>query len=192
MARAHMAEWEGKGGWEYSLVNDEQLEVFLTCVKSSTVAAKRGFHVPNTTVRTPCVGGDSSVPGSPSPSSDFHNRVDEQGEFGLRAFRSRSPDPFAVFVAYVVLLKPDPQPSGDSDEEVANPPGSATTASIHPATGGRPESKSPPSKKQRLSEGGSAMDATPALPYRTPSEIQDAMMNLCEALLLEFVPGQRT
>ncbi|KAG8911918.1 hypothetical protein FRC01_005406 [Tulasnella sp. 417] len=49
MARAHMAEWEGKGDWEYSLVNDEQLEVFLTCVKSSTVAAKRGFQfVPNT------------------------------------------------------------------------------------------------------------------------------------------------
>lgn len=48
MGQAYMADWEGRADWEYGLVTDEHLEVYLTCAESLTMAAKRGLQVPKT------------------------------------------------------------------------------------------------------------------------------------------------
>lgn len=43
-----MEGWKEGGGWEFALVTDEQLEVFVACAESMTTAVRDGVQVPET------------------------------------------------------------------------------------------------------------------------------------------------
>ncbi|KAG8902153.1 hypothetical protein FRC00_001110 [Tulasnella sp. 408] len=185
MAQAYMAEWKGRADWVYGLVTDEDLDVYLTCAESLTMAAQRGPQVPKAAVRMPCTTGGSSIPGSTSQS---HGQ--EGGEFFLTLRASSRNVTDIDPLPHLLLLNSDSAHSDPRDEPDSTRSQSAATAS---ATLGS-LSTSPPSKKRRLSEGGSAISTkpAPAHPPLSASEIRDAMRKLCQDLLLEWVPGQRT
>ncbi|KAG8902159.1 hypothetical protein FRC00_001116 [Tulasnella sp. 408] len=83
--------------------------------------------------------------------------------------------------------------NGDHGESSSDVNGSGVEAIHQSATQGS-QATSPPTKRRRLSEGGSAVNGPRTLnPSQTsPSEIRTAMVALFEQLLLEFAPGQRT
>lgn len=48
MAEAQMAGWKERNEWEFALVTEEELQVFVTCTESTKMAVRDGVQVPET------------------------------------------------------------------------------------------------------------------------------------------------
>ncbi|KAG8958242.1 hypothetical protein FRC05_009084 [Tulasnella sp. 425] len=167
MAEAYMEGWKEGGGWEFALVTDEQLEVFVACAESMTLAVRDGVQVPETSGQAPCT---SAVPHGGSGSSEhlenLHSQVEEENA------------------------------DSNSEDDVGdvNALEDATFASLRGPTGRGSRPSTPPSKTRRVSVGGSSIGngSGPGLQSPSVADVRDWTERLTRDFLRQWLPNERS
>ncbi|KAG8938165.1 hypothetical protein FRC04_009322, partial [Tulasnella sp. 424] len=142
MAEAYMEGWKEGGGWEFALVTDEQLEVFVACAESMTLAVRDGVQVPETSGTLRTVPSPSTW--EPRGLTDFNLQVKRHAP---APFHTEGPD------------RPSTYADSNSEDDVGdvNALEDATFASLRGPTGRGSRPSTPPSKTRRVSVGGSSI-----------------------------------